>query len=78
MLAYFVRFYFALIKFNYTRYCSYHLHMMENKEAIFPGLKKLIQTKVFSVQSQDKYPLRTAIDQRGEQTILKMLKLGKR
>ena len=40
-----------------------------NMEQFYPGLKDLISKEGLSVQGQEKYPLRTAIDQRGEQTI---------
>ena len=36
---------------------------------LYPGLKELIQENGLSVQAQDSYPLRTSVDQRGEQTI---------
>ena len=35
----------------------------------YPGLKEMLKKAGLFVQGQDKYPLRTAIDQRGEQTI---------
>ena len=44
---------------------------LQNIENIYPGLKTLLETKGFSVQAQNCYPLRTAIDQRGEQTFNK-------
>ena len=34
-----------------------------------PGCKELIEIKGVSVHAQDQYPLRTAFDQRGEQTL---------
>ena len=42
---------------------------MENLEETRPGCLELIKNKGISVQGQNKYPCRTAIDQRGEQTI---------
>ena len=35
----------------------------------YPGLKDLLMATGLTVQAQDRYPLRTAIDMRGEQTI---------
>lgn len=66
---YFIPFYFALNKTNYARYGSYYLQTMEQIESLYPGLKEMLQYKGLSVQAQEKYSLRTAIDQRGEQTI---------
>jgi hypothetical protein len=53
--------YFALNKINYAQYGSYYVYTLINMEHLYKeGL---------SVQAQDLYPLRTSIDQRGEQTI---------
>ena len=38
-------------------------------DGIYPGLQKVLSSNGLSVQAQSNYPLRTAIDQRGEQTI---------
>ena len=38
-------------------------------ETTRPGCKKLLLNKGLSVKAQYRYPLRTSIDQRGEQTI---------
>ena len=40
---------------------------LENIEALYPGLKELLDNNALSVQAQERYPLLTAIDQRGEQ-----------
>ena len=45
--------------------------MLLNMEATYPGLKTMLGVKGISVQGQDRYPLRTSVDQRGEQTINK-------
>ncbi|MEM7298253.1 MAG: hypothetical protein AAF391_08310 [Bacteroidota bacterium] len=66
---YFVPFYFNFNKNNYARYGSYYVECMKSYDDKFPGLKNILKEKGFSVQSQERYPLRTAIDQRGEQTI---------
>ena len=42
---------------------------MMNIDRLFPGNKEILKRFGISVQGQDKYPLRTAIDQRGEQTL---------
>ena len=36
---------------------------------MYPVLKDMLKCKGLSVQAQEKYSLRTSIDQRGEQTI---------
>ena len=36
---------------------------------MYPGLKDMLKWKALSVQAQEKYSLRTSIDQRGEPTI---------
>ena len=57
----FLPMYFAFNKVNYARYGSYY-YILVNMEQLYPGLKKLISKEGFSVQEQEKYPLRTAID----------------
>ena len=42
---------------------------MGNIERFYPNLKPLLETKGGSVQEQDRYAIRSSIDQRGEQTI---------
>ena len=64
----FLPMYFALNKPNYARYASYYVGVLENIDVLYPGLKELLDNNGFSVQAQERYPLRTAIDQRGEQT----------
>ena len=66
---YFLPFYFALNKTNYFRHGSYYVNLLENIEQIYPGLKELLRYKGLSVQAQDRYKLRTAIDEREEQSI---------
>ena len=43
--------------------------MLNHIDGIYPGLQKVLSSNGLSVQAQSNYPLRTAIDQRGEQTI---------
>ena len=50
--------------------------MMSNLDELFPGNKDLLKTYGISVQGQDKYPLQTAIDQRGEQTLKRDAKMA--
>ena len=64
-----IPFYFALNLFNYARYGSYYAEVLANLDRLYPGLKSLLKNNGMSVQAQEKYPCRTAIDQRGEQTI---------
>ena len=61
--------YFATNKVNYARYGSFYLHTLIHLDNIYPGLRDLLKRNGISVQGQESYPLRTAIDQRGEQTI---------
>ena len=61
--------YFPFKKVNYARYGSYYTYIFVNMEQFYPGLKELISRKRLSVKGQEKYPLSTAIDQRGERTI---------
>ena len=67
----FLPFYFVLDKQNYAWYGSFYVTMLLNMEVTYPGLKTLIAEKGISIQGQDRYPLRTFVDQRGEQTINK-------
>ena len=60
-------FYFNLQ--NYDRYVSYYVETLQNIENIYPELKSILMSTGLSVQAQDRYPLKTSIDQRGEQTI---------
>ena len=66
---YFLPFYFALNKTNYARYGSYYVAELKAMDTRFPDLKEILKSKGLSIQAQGKYPLRTAVDQRGEQTI---------
>ena len=47
---------------------------LKNLDITHPGCKELVKRNSISVQGQDKYPLRTAIDHRGEQTLNKDVK----
>ena len=60
---------FSLNKQNYSRYRSCYANTIENLDDTHPGCRELIQDKGLSVQGQEKYLCRTAVDQRGEQTI---------
>ena len=62
-------YYFALNMFNYARYGSFYLETLKTIEYNYPGLKPMLVKSGMSIQAQDRHPLRTAIDQRGEQTI---------
>ena len=61
--------YLALQKTNNARYRSYNVNVMENIEKMCPGLKDLLEQNCVSVQAEESFPVRIAIDQRGEQTI---------
>lgn len=68
-IEFWVPFYMYYNMQNYARYGLFYLQVLKNIEKLYPGLKDLLVSKGLSVQSQDRYPLRTAIDMRGEQTI---------
>ena len=62
-------YYFALNKVNYARYGTCYLETLKQIDIRNPGLKTLLEKRKISVQAQIAYPVRTAIDQRGEQSI---------
>ena len=66
---YFLPFYLSLDKQNYARYGAFYIKVLENIEIHYPGLKDLIKEKGTSIQGQEHVKLRTATDQRGEQTL---------
>ena len=45
------------------------MHSLANTETTHPGCKKLLLNKGLSVHAQSRYPFRTSLDQRGEQTM---------
>ena len=61
-------YFFGLKRTNYSRYGSYYVCQLQAIDTLFPGCKDLLKQHGISVQGQERYPLRTAIDQRGEQT----------
>ena len=61
-------YYFIFNKINYARYGSYYVQVLKQIESKYPGLKLLLPCGL-SVQAQETQLVRTAIDQRGEQTI---------
>ena len=62
-------FFFVFSKTNYARYGSYYLPALKTIENSYPEMKEIMKHTGLPVQGQDKYPLRTSIDQHGEQTI---------
>ena len=62
-------YYFALSKLNYVRYGTYYVETLKQIDILYPGLKPLLEKRGMSAQGQIAYPVRTAIDQRGEQSI---------
>ena len=62
-------FYFAFDMCNYARYGSYYVESLKTIENDYPGLKALLSTRGLTTQAQERFPIRTALDQRGEQTI---------
>ena len=61
--------YFAFNKTNYARYGTWYVQTMKEIDDRYLGLKPLLQSDGLSVQAQTAYPIRTSIDQRGEQSI---------
>ena len=68
-MSYFIPYYFILNKTHYARYGSYYLQVMKGIDSTHPSAKEMLKLKSLSVQAKDKYVLRTAIDQKEEQTI---------
>ena len=60
-------YFFCLNKTNYSRYGSYYIEKLRVLESTNPGCS--VRENSISVQAQERYPLRTAIDRRGEQTL---------
>ena len=54
---------------NYARYGSYYVQVLKQIQSKYPGLMELLLPCELSVQAQETNPVRTAIDQQGEQTI---------
>jgi len=61
--------YFAFNKTNYARYGTWYVQTLKEIDDRYPGLKPLLELQCLSVQAQTSYPIRTSIDQRGEQSI---------
>ena len=61
--------FFCLNRTNYSPYGSYYVSQLLKIDELFPGCKDLLKHYGISVQGQERYPLRTAVDQRGEQTL---------
>lgn len=64
-------FIFAMNKQNYARNEAIYVNTLENLEKTYPGCKELLSEKGLSMQRQNRYKCRIAIDQRCEQTINK-------
>ena len=62
-------YYFALNKINYARYGTCYVETLKQIDIRYPGLKPFFEKRRMSVQAQIAYPVRTAIDQRGEQSM---------
>ena len=65
----FLPLYFNFNMHNYARYGAYYAEILSQIDVLYPGLEETLKLNSLSVQAQDHHPLRTAIDQRGEQTI---------
>ena len=58
---------------NYARYGSFYVELMSCAEQVYPGLKDEL---FISIQAEDRYPHRTAMDQREEQTFNREAKVA--
>ena len=65
----FLPFYFAFNKTTSARYASYYVGVLDNIDLLYHGARQLLSENGLSVQAQDRYLLRAAVDPRGEQTI---------
>ena len=70
----FLSIFFAFNEVNYARYDSYYTYILVNMEQFYPDLKEMISKEDILIQGQEKYALRTEIDQRGEQSINRVAK----
>ena len=70
----FLSMFFAFNEVNYARYDSYYTYILVNMEQFYPDLKEMISKEDILIQGQEKYALRTEIDQRGEQSIIRVAK----
>ena len=70
----FLSMFFAFNEVNYARYDSYYTYILVNMEQFYPDLKEMISKEDILIQGQEKYALRTEIDQRGEQSINRVAK----
>ena len=64
--AYWIPFYFSTNLFNYAHYGTFYLETLKNIQKNYPDLKELLSGTGLSVQGQDRYAHRAAIDQHGE------------
>ena len=62
----FVTLHFFFNMCNYTRYGVYYAKELKNMEELYPGNKEILPVSSISVQAQERYPTRTAIDIRSE------------
>ena len=63
---FFLPFCFSTNKHNYARYGSWYVHQIRNRDSLHSG-----NEIIFSVQSQARYNLRTAANQREEESLNK-------
>ena len=71
----FLLLYFNFNMHNCARYCIYYAEVLSQIDPLYPRLKDTLSLKALSIKAQYHYPLQTAVDQRGEQTINVMEKL---
>ena len=61
--------YFATNQVSYAKYGSYYVKILKNLDQFHPGLRTVLLKKGLTAQAHKKYPCRTTVDQRGEQSI---------
>ena len=67
---FFLPFFFSTNKYNHARHGSWYKHQIRKRDSLHSG-----DEIIFSVQSQARYNLQTAVEQRGEQSLNKGAKL---
>ena len=72
----FLPLYFNFNMHNYARYCAYYAKVLLQIDTLYPGLNDTLNLKGLSTQTQDRYPFRTAVDQRGNKLSTVMEKLA--
>ena len=65
---------FCYYMHKYARYVSYYVQVLKSTSKNTMDWKKIVTYVAFNVESQDRYPLRTAINMQGKVTFNKLTK----